>query len=224
MTSVAAASTLAHELEPATPDRPRSVLRSPELWCYGLSYFCIKLIRYSLLFWLPYFLAQTLEYSDENAAYTSLALEVGGTIGVVLVGVLSDRVRWSRAAVSALCLVGLCLALFVYKSLLFGLAAGGLRDAINLAGLALIGAALFAPDSLLAGAAAQDIGGVRAASTATGFVNGMGSLGAMLQGYVTAELSQRAGWEALFAVFVGLAALGGVALLPVLLRRRPPAH
>jgi sugar phosphate permease len=197
----------------------RSLLLSPELWSYGLSYFCIKLIRYSLLFWLPYFLAQAMGYTDENAAYTSLAFELGGTVGVVVIGALSDRVRWSRAAVSAACLVALGVALFVYKTLLFQLAAGGTRELVNLAGLAVIGAALFAPDSLLSGAAAQDIGGMRGASTATGFVNGMGSVGAILQGYVTAEVSARYGWEALFTVFVALAALSVVALLPMLWRK-----
>jgi sugar phosphate permease len=211
-----------------TSDRPlaqssRSLFLSPELWSYGLSYFCIKLIRYSLLFWLPYFLAQALGYTDENAAYTSLAFELGGTAGVVVVGALSDRVRWSRAAVSAACLVALALALFVYKTLLFQLAPGSARDLVNLAGLALIGAALFAPDSLLSGAAAQDIGGMRGAATATGFVNGMGSVGAILQGYVTAQVSERYGWEALFTVFVALAALSLVALLPMLSRRRGAA-
>lgn len=203
----------------AASAEPRSLLLSAELWSYGLSYFCIKLIRYSLLFWLPYFLAQALGYTDENAAYTSLSFELGGTFGVVLVGALSDRVRWSRAAVSAACLVALAGALFMYKSLLFELAPGTLRDAVNLIGLGLIGAALFAPDSLLSGAAAQDIGGARGAATATGFVNGMGSLGAVLQGYMTAEVSERFGWQALFTVFVGLAALGVLALLPLLSRR-----
>jgi sugar phosphate permease len=125
-------------------------------------------------------------------------------------------VRWSRAAVSAACLVALAGALFLYKSLLFQLAPGGLRDAVNLAGLGLIGAALFAPDSLLSGAAAQDIGGARGAATATGFVNGMGSVGAILQGYVTAEVSKRFGWQALFTIFVALAALAVLALLPLL--------
>jgi sugar phosphate permease len=200
----------------ASAEPQRSLLLSPELWSYGLSYFCIKLIRYSLLFWLPYFLAEALGYTDEIAAYTSLSFELGGTVGVVLVGVLSDRVRWSRAAVSAACLVALAGALFLYKSLLFQLAPGGLRDAVNLAGLGLIGAALFAPDSLLSGAAAQDIGGARGAATATGFVNGMGSVGAILQGYVTAEVSKRFGWQALFTIFVALAALAVLALLPLL--------
>src|SRR5690606_9515028 len=29
-----------------------ALLRSRTIWCFGGSYFCIKLIRYSLLFWL----------------------------------------------------------------------------------------------------------------------------------------------------------------------------
>src|SRR5262249_54389260 len=40
----------------------RRVLRSVTVWSYGASYFCIKLIRYSLLFWLPYYLVNALGY------------------------------------------------------------------------------------------------------------------------------------------------------------------
>jgi sugar phosphate permease len=85
---------------------------------------------------------------------------------------------------------------------------------------ALVGAFLFGPDSLVSGAAAQDEGGPHAAATATGFVNGMGSLGAILQGVVTVQVSRLWGWQALFYVFVGLAVLAALCLLPSL--RRDP--
>ena len=34
----------------------RGLLRGPRILSYGACYFCLKLIRYSLLFWLPYYL------------------------------------------------------------------------------------------------------------------------------------------------------------------------
>ena len=87
--------------------------------------------------------------------------------------------------------------------------------------LSLVGAALFGPDSLLCGAAAQDAGGPRAAATATGFVNGVGSVGAILEGVTVPLVTERYGWGALFPVLVGLAVLASLALLPTL--RRVPA-
>jgi sugar phosphate permease len=81
-------------------------------------------------------------------------------------------------------------------------------------GLALVGAFLFGPDSILAGAAAQDAGGPLAAATATGLVNGIGSVGAILQGALNAWISRAFGWHAVFVVLVALAFVAAVALVP----------
>lgn len=46
-------------------------------------------------------------------------------------------------------------------------------------------------------------------------LDGIGSLGAVVQGRVTTTISQAFGWNALFLVFVGLAALAAAALAAV---------
>ncbi len=192
------------------------LLRSPTLWFYGASYFFIKFIRYALLFWLPYFLAQRLDYDADVAAYVSSAFEVGGIAGVIVIGIASDRLRrFSRSAMAAVWLVGLSASLLVYALAGFEGIWG------NAVVLAMIGAMLFGPDSLLSGAAAQDAGGPHAAATATGFVNGLGSLGAILEGLTVPLISARYGWQAVFPVFVVLALLAAGCLLPTL--RRGPA-
>lgn len=194
----------------------REILRSPVLWSYGLSYFFIKLIRYSLLFWLPFYLAKQLGYSETRAAYVSTAFDVGGIAGVIVIGILSDRLRRvSRSLLSALWLFGLAAALFAYARL--GTSAVG----FNVAMLGLIGAMLFGPDSLISGAAAQDAGGPHAAAMATGFVDGVGSIGAVLEGLLVPWISKRFGWHSLFIVFVVCAIAGGLCLLPT--SRRVPA-
>eukprot|EP00662_Eupelagonemidae_sp_cell21_P014022 gene14022-43724_t len=45
------------------------------------SYFCQKLVRYSLLFWLPYYLSKQLGYSAVLAGYVSSAFDFGGIMG-----------------------------------------------------------------------------------------------------------------------------------------------
>jgi sugar phosphate permease len=190
------------------------VLRSPVLWSFGASYFSIKLIRYSLLFWLPYYLSEGLGYDPVQAGYMSIAFEVGGVVGVVAIGILSDRFR--RYARSTLALVAL-LALAGTLGLCNVAARAGV--VANVAVFAAVGAFLFGPDSLVSGAAAQDAGGPHAAATATGFVNGMGSIGAVLQGVVTVKVSRIWGWEALFYVFVALALAAALCLLPSVTHR-----
>src|SRR6478735_9113347 len=161
----------AHEGE-ARRTAQRNALHNPVLWSFGASYFFIKYVRYALLFWLPYYLHGTLGYAVDRAAYVSNAFEAGGIVGVIAIGMLSDRVRrLSRAALAMLSLLGLGLALLLCAAL-------PQHDLwLTVGALALVGALLFGPDALLSGAAAQDVGGAAAAATATGLVNGVGSIG-----------------------------------------------
>jgi OPA family sugar phosphate sensor protein UhpC-like MFS transporter len=89
----------------------------------------------------------------------------------------------------------------------------------NFVSMAAIGFLLFGPDALVSSLAAQDLGGTEAAGTAAGVINGVGSLGALLQGLVTARIAERWGWAMLFRVFVWLA-LGCALLLVPYARRR----
>ena len=86
--------------------------------------------------------------------------------------------------------------------------------------LALIGFLIFGPDTLISGAAAQDFGGEGAAGSAAGIINGLGSIGAILQGIITPYVSERYGWEALFYLFVVLAIFAGLVLLPLALKKK----
>jgi sugar phosphate permease len=184
------------------------VFKSSLLWFYGTSYFFIKLVRYALLFWLPYYLAEVFGHSTTEAGFIASAFDAGGVVGVLAMGPWSDRSRFTRAGLSAVWLVGLAAALGAYA--LFG------RSGIvaNVLLLGLIGALLFGPDSLLSGAAAMDAGGERAAATSAGFVNGLGSLGALLQGLVVPAIAAQFGWKALFPVFVVLSLLAALVLVP----------
>ena len=190
-----------------------AVLRDRLLWSYGASYFFIKYVRYALLFWLPYYLSSTLGYAADRAAYLSTGFEVGGIVGVIAIGSLSDRTRLSRAGLSLLALCGLSAALLA-AGLLCGRGPG-----FALASFALVGALLFGPDALLSGAAAQEAGGPHAPATATGFVNGVGSLGGMIEGLTLPLLGARLGWHAMFPALAALSVGAVVALLPAVIRR-----
>jgi sugar phosphate permease len=186
-----------------------NLLRTPTLWSYGASYFFIKLIRYSLLFWLPYYLNTSLGLGEIQAGYMSMAFEFGGVFGAVSIGLLSDRLRHvSRSVIAAATLVGLASALVLYAWL------ASPSVPLQCTMIALIGALLFGPDSLVSAASAQDAAGPAAAATATGFVNGIGSIGAILQGYTTVGISKAFGWSALFYVFVAFSLLSALALAP----------
>jgi sugar phosphate permease len=190
----------------------RSLLRNRTLLCYGVAFFFIKLIRYSFLFWLPYYLHKAVGLSDEAAGYLSIALEVGGAVGAVVIGVWTDRRQGSRSVVVAAWLAGLALVLLAYATA----APTALWSQFVL--IALIGLLIVGPDSLLTGAAAQDAVRPEEAARAAGFVNGVGSLGALVQGYLTVGIEKAFGWSTLLYVFVGLALLSAAALVPTFRR------
>lgn len=186
------------------------VLRSPALWSYGASYFFIKFTRYALVLWLPFYLQEQLGYAVDKANAVAAAFEGGGLLGVILMGALSDRLGIGRIALSGLSLLGLAAALYAGARWVGG------STSLNVLLLSLIGACLFAPDSILCGAAAQDAGGRRAAAMATGFVNGVGSVGAFVEGLTVPLLAKTYGWSALFPCLVGMALLGALCLVPAL--------
>jgi sugar phosphate permease len=193
----------------ATPStgRTRGVLREPVIWSLGAAYFCLKLIRYSILFWRPWYLTNELHYTPEQSGYLSVSFTLGGVLGSVIVGFVADRFfRGRRRQLASGMVVLLAGALFLYPRVAsWGMAA-------DFAAMALVGFCLFGPDALICGAAAQDLGGKEEMAMAAGAINGMGSVGSILQGRVTSTISTAYGWNALFYTFVGLALLAAVAL------------
>jgi sugar phosphate permease len=185
------------------------------LYCYGACYFCLKLIRYSLLFWLPFYLHTVAGFGEAQSGYLSTSFELGGVLGSAGLGWISDRTGREHARTALFSLLGLAGALLAYAQI--GAAAG---PALHFAALALVGALLFGPDALLSGAAAQDAGGPEQAATATGLVNGIGSVGALLQGPLTVSVQSALGWHALFYVFLALSLISCACLLPALRVRR----
>jgi OPA family glycerol-3-phosphate transporter-like MFS transporter len=195
------------------------ILKSITIYSYGFAYFSIKLVRYSLLFWLTWYLERSLGYEKVRAAYVSTSFEIGGFFGTLALGYLSDRYRLlPRSAFAIASLVLLAVALALYGSV------GAQSVAMNVVLLAAIGFLLFGPDSLIAATASQDAGGPYAAGFAAGMVNGIGSIGAIFQEAVTRTVSSRYGWGALFNVFVVLAVAAAVCLLPSLRSRLRPVE
>jgi sugar phosphate permease len=193
--------------------QPR-VLRNPMTWCLGVAYFCLKMMRYAFLFWLPFYLATELHYDKQVSAYMAQGFEAGGIIAVILTGVLADRVFGRRrVAVAAVCMVLLVGALYLYGEV------GSRGVWQNVGAMMLVGGCLFGADALVSGAAAQDLGGPHAAALACGLINGIGSIGGVAQSYVVVRIKD---WSSLLEVFMVLSLVGAAALLPFV-RARPRA-
>ena len=147
---------------------------NPIILAMGASYFCIKFLRYALDSWLPAFLnIQGLDVA--HASYYSQVFDFAGVGGVFLAGWALDR--WFKGNWAA---VGACMAIGVMAGYGAVIAFGGSPVAIAI-WFGFVGFMLYGPDTLLCGAASVQVAGEKNAVAVAGLVNGMGSIGAVVQ-------------------------------------------
>jgi sugar phosphate permease len=217
-----AESNFANEMESPASDRGsswkaiRDVLSMPSVWALAIAYFPIKLARYSFYFWGPKYVAESLGSTAFTSAMTAAWMPIGGVVGVVLSGYVSDRLFGARRApVIVLSLLSAAAVMMV-----------GLTPIDNLWFMRgfffLVGVFLFGPDSMVSATAAIDFGTKRGAGAATGFVNGIGSIGAILGGYLPGVLTTKADWTSLFQISLAGLFVSAIILTP-LWRTKPPA-
>jgi len=187
-----------------------SVLKNPMVILMGAVYFCLKPTRYAILFWGPRLLNEQLHTGMGESALISACFELGGPLGVLFGGYVSDLLfEAKRMPISII-------SLFMLGGILFGfnhLAAYESKWIIVVL-LFSIGFLLYIPDSLLSGTAAIDFGTKKGASTAAGFINGLGSVGAILGGSLPGIISERCGWNVLFTALAITVTLAALLLMP----------
>jgi sugar phosphate permease len=180
------------------------MLGDMEVWTVAVGALFSKITRYSFLFWLPLYLTQKLKYDVSEAGYTSSLFELAGFGGALLGGYVSDKFMQSRRLpVAALMMWGLAAACWLHPTLA---GMGHLGVAIS---ICLIGVMNYGPDTLMQGAASQDVGARWGVGKASGFVDGVSSVGQLCSSYLVGYVAQKYGWDRLFYVFVVLALLGG---------------
>jgi OPA family sugar phosphate sensor protein UhpC-like MFS transporter len=206
------------KLEPAAEGSWKligEVLSSPSIWMLALAYFSIKLTRYAFIFWGPKYVAESFGSSAYQSTMTAAVFPIGGVFGVIGIGYVSDKLFQARRAPATI--ISLLITAVI---MLLGMSS---MQNIWMMGLFFffIGVFILGPDSMCSATAAMDFGTKRGASTATGFVNGVGSLGGILGGYLPGAITTETDWSALFGVcLVGLT-FSAIILMP-LWRAKPP--
>ena len=184
------------------------VLANPMVLLLGAVYFCFKPARYAILFWGPKYINDKLGTGMAESGFISAMFELAGPFSVILAGLVSDKIFGARRMpVSIICL------------LLLGVLLCFLDDLPStrwmLAGsLFLIGLLTYAPDSLISGTAAVDFGTKKGAATASGLINGCGSIGAIVGGTIPGFFQERWGWHGVFNLLAAAAVLAALLLLP----------
>jgi OPA family sugar phosphate sensor protein UhpC-like MFS transporter len=204
---------LADEAEPdAPPEDVGAVLSGratplPVGWvgsivAMGLIYFGFKFLRYALDSWSALILGEQFGMSPTRAGYWSAAFDWIGFLGVIAGGVWSDRMAGARRTPVIFWMTLACLG-FTFLMWFIGLSSVTLFIVL----LGLIGFAAMGPDSLLSGACAMDAGNRRQAALAAGVINGLGSVGPIVQEPLIGWLKQSAGVHAVLLLLVGIGCL-----------------
>ena len=182
----------------------------------GGAYFCIKLVRYIFLGWLPFYLVEVLEYKASEAVLLASIFDVAGAVGSITCGFVSDKIFGGR---SIIVLVPMCFLTGYFAAIYPHIASYGRY--YNMAIMAGVGLCVAGPDSVLGGAACSEVCDKAkrpdAITTATGIANGMGSVGAIASGMLPILIKELYGWDALFYCLGGLSVTGMLCIFPMAL-------
>ena len=143
---------------------------------------------------------------------------MGGVAGSLLSGVISDRLCGGKrilVAAPASLLAGILL-------LGYGATASPQWPELDLVMLLLIGGVIACPDSFLGGVATTDLchraGMATAMTAACGITNGLGSIGAVLQGPLSSWVSETYGWGGLWQLLGAGCICAAAVLAPLALQ------
>lgn len=182
---------------------------------FALCLFFSKLVAYTFLYWLPFYLSQTAiggEFiSVKSAGNLSTLFDVGGIIGGILAGYVSDKLN-ARAITAASFMYAAVPALLLYRSY------GSISQSMNIVLMMIAGLFVNGPYALITTAVSADLGthsslkgNSRALATVTAIIDGTGSVGAALGPLLTGFISRK-GWDAVFIMLIIGALLAGLLL------------
>ncbi|CAM4606098.1 unnamed protein product [Leuciscus chuanchicus] len=184
------------EAEPS-PISFMGALRIPGVVEFSLCLLFAKLVSYTFLFWLPLYITKAAHLDAKRAGDLSTLFDVGGIVGGILAGVISDKMG-KRATTCAVMLLLAAPTLYGFSMI----SQFGLGPTIGM--LLVCGGLVNGPYSLITTAVSADLGthkslkgNARALSTVTAIIDGTGSVGAAV-GPLLAGLLSAHGWDQVF--------------------------
>ena len=198
-------------------------------WClpgvavYAFTLFFAKLVAYTFLYWLPYYISSTevggRSLSPAEAGKLSILFDVGGVLGGIVAGFLSDASS-SPALVSCSFVYLAIPILYLYR------AYGEASFTINILLMSIAGFFVNGPYALITTAVSADLGSSesvkgneKALATVTAIIDGMGSIGAALVPMATGYISELpGGFNNVFTMLYAAATCAGLLLSGLVVR------
>lgn len=186
----------------------KKVILSPVIWILSLSVFFVYVVRLAVLDWGPSFLQESRGLSPALSAWTVAIFEAFGVVGMIVAGVVSDKLFHGRAQrTCVLCMVGVILFL-----ILFCMLPQDTNPVILMMVLACIGFFLYGPQALIGVIASNQVTR-RGASSANGIIGFVAYLSPLVSGLVFGHIADTSGWELVFKIMIVVAFIGLLTLL-----------
>lgn len=172
-------------------------VRIPGVVEYSLSLFFAKLVSYTFLYWLPLYIKSSTTLSPAESAQLSTLFDVGGILGAIVAGGISDYSGMSATTCAGMLLLAIPM-MFVYEDY------GSAGFVINIVLLTVVGFLVNGPYALITTAVSADLGthhslegNAKALATVSAIIDGTGSIGAAV-GPLLAGVVSNAGWQYVF--------------------------
>ncbi|MED6187860.1 hypothetical protein PIB30_080491 [Stylosanthes scabra] len=192
--------------------------QKPGVASFAFCLFFSKLVAYTFLYWLPFYIRHTavagMHISYKTAGLLSTIFDIGGVLGGITAGFISDIIQ-ARAITSILFLFLSIPSLILYRAF------GSLSMLANIALMFVSGFFVNGPYSLITTAVAADLGkqssnsgNSRSLATVTAIIDGTGSVGAALGPLLAGYISTR-GWNSVFFMLILSILFAGLFLIRV---------
>ncbi|KAL8040741.1 hypothetical protein ABFX02_10G118200 [Erythranthe guttata] len=192
--------------------------RLPHVASYAFCLFFSKLVAYTFLYWLPFYIRHTavagVHLSHKRAGILSTIFDIGGVLGGISAGYISDIIE-ARAVTSLIFLFLSIPTLVLYRLY------GSISTVTNVGLMFFSGLLVNGPYSLITTAVAADLGtqgtisgNSRALATVTAIIDGTGSVGAALGPLLAGYISTR-GWNSVFFMLIVSISFAGCLLIRV---------
>ena len=188
-------------------------LRIPGVLEFSLCLFFAKLVSYTFLFWLPNYISSTSGLDARSSATLSTFFDVGGIIGGILAGLISDQSGMSASTCVAM------LALAIPVMFLYQVVQGSWCSLTQVAGIPVVNVCYYnnviilvitgllvnGPYALITTAVSAELGthkslrgSGKALATVTAIIDGTGSIGAAVGPFLAGWLAGDNSWSRVF--------------------------
>ena len=183
----------------------RMVFANPYIWIIGISNFCVYVIRLTILDWGASFLTEEKGMDIAEAGGLLATTEiVGGTLGMLLAGWLSDRLFKSKAHRT-------CFFCIVFATLTFFLFWKSGSVMMSFIWLVLSAFFIYGPQALY-GVCASQQATKYATGTGNGIVGIFGYASSVVTGVMFGAKAEAGGWDSVFPIAIAFGVAGAIAI------------